>query len=276
MDEKKTYSPREWLETATKGIRFGPDRRAVRAELREHLEDKAADMVRIFHIEGEEAEREALKRMGDPEEIGRKLAKIHKPWLGYLWLASLGLIAVAAALFICCIPTLFVQWIDGPGPAPRNAYDAVVDLEPEQVKLGGYTFQIMEAKQESGLGYVTLRVSYPKFWEPADGAGVLRALTVVLEDGTRIHLWGTERTLLSYGVSYSIFAETEATREGKPVLDEEVDMDASPRYQGLFYQDISIKLRQGAHCQTGDRITLELNYPTERAVLSARLTEGVR
>ena len=32
-----------WLDTAVAGIRFGPDRKAVRAELQAHLEDKAAD-----------------------------------------------------------------------------------------------------------------------------------------------------------------------------------------------------------------------------------------
>ena len=37
-----------WLDTAVKGIRFGPDRRAVRAELAGHLEDKSADLRRIF------------------------------------------------------------------------------------------------------------------------------------------------------------------------------------------------------------------------------------
>ena len=37
-----------WLDTAVKGIRFGPDRRAVRAELAGHLEDRAADLRRIF------------------------------------------------------------------------------------------------------------------------------------------------------------------------------------------------------------------------------------
>lgn len=46
MDEKQNAA-QEWLETATKGIRFGPDRLAVEAELLEHLEDKTADMARM-------------------------------------------------------------------------------------------------------------------------------------------------------------------------------------------------------------------------------------
>ena len=102
---------REWLETAAKGIRFRPDRLAVEAELREHLEDKTADMARIFHIEGEEAEKEALKRMGDPEEIGKKLAQIHKPWLGYLWTASKWLVVIA---FIVALPLLLVKATEWP------------------------------------------------------------------------------------------------------------------------------------------------------------------
>ena len=37
-----------WLDLATSGIRFGPDRRMVAEELAAHLEDKAADLRRIF------------------------------------------------------------------------------------------------------------------------------------------------------------------------------------------------------------------------------------
>ena len=42
------YTFQAWLDTAVRGIRFGPDRRAVRSELAGHLEDKAADLRRIF------------------------------------------------------------------------------------------------------------------------------------------------------------------------------------------------------------------------------------
>ena len=55
-----------WLDTATRGIRFRPDRAAVRAELAAHLEDKTADFQRIFpDMTGEEAERRAVDEMGD-------------------------------------------------------------------------------------------------------------------------------------------------------------------------------------------------------------------
>jgi len=34
-----------WLDTAVSGIRFGPDREAVRAELQQHIEDKAVSVT---------------------------------------------------------------------------------------------------------------------------------------------------------------------------------------------------------------------------------------
>ena len=46
--EKKGAAALRWLDTAVKGVRFGPDRAAVRAELEAHLEDKEADLRRIF------------------------------------------------------------------------------------------------------------------------------------------------------------------------------------------------------------------------------------
>ena len=49
MAEQERRTPAEgWLDAATKAIRFRPDRREVRRELEEHLEDKALDYLRIF------------------------------------------------------------------------------------------------------------------------------------------------------------------------------------------------------------------------------------
>ena len=90
MEPNKTTSSAEtWLDTAVKKIRFKPDRREVRAELSAHLEDKALDFQRIFpDLTVEEAKERAASEMGDPEKIGKELAKVHKPWLGYLWRVS--------------------------------------------------------------------------------------------------------------------------------------------------------------------------------------------
>ena len=44
MSEPRRVPPERWLELATFRIAFIPDRKAVRAELEEHLEDKAQDL----------------------------------------------------------------------------------------------------------------------------------------------------------------------------------------------------------------------------------------
>ena len=106
MEPNKTPAPAEtWLDTAVKKIRFKPDRREVRAELSAHLEDKALDLQRIFpDLTVEEAKERAASEMGDPEKIGKELAKVHKPWLGYLWRASQVLLALVG---LCLLLTWF-------------------------------------------------------------------------------------------------------------------------------------------------------------------------
>ena len=60
----------QWLTTATWGVRFGPDRKAVRAELEAHLEDKEADLLRLYpDLSPREAETRVLREMGDPIEL---------------------------------------------------------------------------------------------------------------------------------------------------------------------------------------------------------------
>ena len=108
-----------WLDQAVSGIRFGPDRAAVRAELEAHMEDKAADLQRIFpDISREETEERALSEMGNPAEIGKELARVHKPWLGWLWqfsrflaLAALLLLAVEAVIVLPVAWDLLWAWV---------------------------------------------------------------------------------------------------------------------------------------------------------------------
>lgn len=161
-----------WLDTATRGIRFRPDRAAVRAELAAHLEDKQADLHRIFpDIPPEEAEQRALAAMGDPEELGRELAKIHRPWLGYLWRLSQVLCAlmVLAALWGAASgtnpPELWVQtnrsWLgeqpeDQQGELERIVFGSELQSRPlpgqETVEYGGYTFTVEEGTVWQPLG----------------------------------------------------------------------------------------------------------------------------
>lgn len=252
MDEKKTGPAQEWLETAVKGIRFWPDRWAVEAELREHLEDKTADMARIFHIEGEEAEREALKRMGDPEEIGKKLAKIHKPWLGYLWLASkiACIVLITLALLYSMVLDHYGDNVQG-GMGYTNARNLkpISAAEPAQVELGNYTFRVVEAFQDSnGTVQVTVRASSPRFWERIAMVSDSQ-VTVILEDGTRLDL-DAEFDISDERAAYARLYD----------------------YWNTFSRDIRIYIHN-TPCRIGDWVTVEMRFPLGTVVLSAEISE---
>ena len=102
MGERQQYSPEGWLDLATADIHFKPDRAAVRAELKAHVEDKCADLRRLYpDMDDWDIKKRATAQMGDPEEVGRALARLHRPWLGYLWRASQVAVALAVALTLC-------------------------------------------------------------------------------------------------------------------------------------------------------------------------------
>jgi len=72
-----------WLDTATAGIRFQPDRKAVKEELAAHLEDKTADFQRIFpNMTREEAEDRALDQMGGRTAWATATSVWNDGWIG--------------------------------------------------------------------------------------------------------------------------------------------------------------------------------------------------
>ena len=199
--DRELNQARRWLDTAVKGIRFGPDRRAARAELAAHMEDKAADLRRIFpDMTAQEAEERVLSEMGDPAEIGKALARVHKPWLGWLWRAS-GVLAVLALLWLAAFLPLrgedaylgdspLSEWWDRdglPGTSVMGVESAVRYLpgeDPDQLlalapgqraEANGQNVSLLRAalwREEDGghTLYCYLRVDTWRFWE----RGVLR------------------------------------------------------------------------------------------------------
>lgn len=193
--ERKNFSEYEWLNAATQGIRFKPDRMAVREELFAHLEDKQADLRRIFpDMTRGEAERRALESMGDPEELGRALAKIHKPWLGYLWVVSrwaavLAALAIAASILLGGTWLEDVRWevedwLDNSESAaisqalyedgePQWEGERLAVYAPEaETRLGRCTISVPRAamweEQGKNVLYLELRLSYDLPWERSE------------------------------------------------------------------------------------------------------------
>ena len=163
---------RKWLDTAVSGIRFGPDRAAVRKELDGHIEDRMADLRRIFpNIPQEEAFARALSAMGDPEELKISLARVHRPWLGWLWTAS---------RYLLCLVMLvnFLVGYSNSGNIEEGSIRGSTSYGTahrirggEKAELGQYTFQITGAAcleypnrldREDEL-QVVLRASSPRF-----------------------------------------------------------------------------------------------------------------
>lgn len=159
---------RRWLDTAVSGIRFGPDRRAAEEELREHLEDKAADLKRIFpDIPEEEAQERALSAMGDAEEVKASLAKVHRPWLGWLWRLSQLVLALAAALLLLSCNSWSSGWFE---PSGGQNWEGAAMLAPsaQEAETGGYTVSMARAgvweDGEDRIVGVELRMSSLRFW----------------------------------------------------------------------------------------------------------------
>ena len=180
----------KWLDKATAAIRFGPDRRTVRSELSAHLEDKALDFQRIFPgLTQEEAQERAAAEMGDPAEIGKELARLHKPLLGYAWLASKVLLGVVIGAAVLLFANRTYQYglsnlLDGPhswygdyDPPIAAIYKGVeldylgplADSGP--VQAGEYTFStdcgelwnvIMGNGETSRVVYFQLEVRHPR------------------------------------------------------------------------------------------------------------------
>ena len=84
---------KNFLDTVKNEIKYEPIRENIEEELKSHIEDAKDDLM-SKGLEENEAEEKAVEAMGNPENIGKKLNKIHRPkfdWkLGILVLILLG------------------------------------------------------------------------------------------------------------------------------------------------------------------------------------------
>ena len=78
MDKKK------YIETVLTEVKFRYDHDEITKELENHIFERSA-YLRAKGMEAKEAEAEAVRRMGDPEEMGKEMNRAHNPWIGWLW-----------------------------------------------------------------------------------------------------------------------------------------------------------------------------------------------
>ena len=168
-----------WLDTATKEIRFGPDRRRVRQELEDHILDRM-EAAEAKGLSGYEAEEAAVAAMGDPEPVARELGALHRPWTGYLWRLSQVLLVVLT-LCVAANWTYFRNlWNSGsdwaPPEPPQDSPYVWQDLSLGEA--GGYHFTVpllFWEQWDDGTwsGTVVLRGSNWRFWEKWNTASIL-------------------------------------------------------------------------------------------------------
>ena len=253
-----------WLDTAVSGIRFGLDRKEVRAELEGHIEDKMADLRRVFpDIPTDEARDRALSAMGNPEELKEELARVHRPWLGWLWTAS---------RYLLCLVMLvnFLVGYSNSGNIEEGSIRGSTSYGTahrirggEKAELGQYTFQITGAAcleypnrldREDKL-QVVLRASSPRFWERINPRAIVDNVTVVGPDGTR----------------YA--ADSNKYHEGLKKPDPAVWANMFSEW-GVGWREVAFFL-PAEGWRPGDRVTLELDSEVGRIVLSTAVTERV-
>ena len=157
-----------WCDTVTRQVRFRPDRGAIQRELTAHYQDHVRDLERVGY-DWKLAEQRALAAMGDPEEIGRALDRVHKPWLGWLWLASRTVLILTVVACLLALPgtgsffhmmknTLFPPEDPGGYQAIAGSYSALNEqegvtvwrsmgtLEAQSAELPGYTLSLLEGQ----------------------------------------------------------------------------------------------------------------------------------
>ena len=155
-----------WCDAATAKIRYGPDRQAVAAELLGHMEDKYDAMVASGMTEAE-AIQKTLESMGSTVEIAPQLGRIHRPWLGYLYTATLAVaVTLWLGLFMVGVPLLPYGlaeiWISGDSEMTLDTQStAYIRQQDAAVFADGFYVQVLETvrvPEEADL-YIRLKIT---------------------------------------------------------------------------------------------------------------------
>lgn len=170
----------QFCSAVTRQIHFKPDRAAVEEEIMAHLEDRRDAYMSRGMIQ-RDAKEAAIRAMGDPEEIGRALDKLHSPWLGWfqIWFSRVVIVVMVAAGFallqvVSGVLLLFLE----PQQAATDFFDfgdryadvVTADFQPDAVwQYEGYTFTVQRAlvaQYEDGLRamYYRLKASNHNPW----------------------------------------------------------------------------------------------------------------
>ena len=89
----------EFITAVTRQVHFFPDREQIGRELKDHLDDCAADLQEFEGLSERDAYAQAVENMGDPGEIGRALDRAHNTVGNWTWFITKVLCIVVCVLF---------------------------------------------------------------------------------------------------------------------------------------------------------------------------------
>ena len=184
-----------WLRDVVKYVKFPPDRRRVQEELYEHMISRNLELL-AEGVSEEEADRRVCEAMGDPDEVGKALAEVHKPFWGYFLRAMR--IVTAIVLLLLAVHTIRTH-NDYSGndlsryTGNRGRYEAYMPGwigQSAAEKCGDYRFRLLRAGVAlAGEGdrfipegdhlVLELRVST---WDPGLGTPQLETRRLTVED----------------------------------------------------------------------------------------------
>ncbi|MBR4702572.1 MAG: hypothetical protein IKO91_01890 [Oscillospiraceae bacterium] len=206
-----------WLRDAVKYVRFPPDRRRVQEELYSHMIARNRDFLEEGYSE-EEADRRSTEAMGDPEEVGRALAAVHRPFWGYFVLS----LRIALVLALLISAAAVIQKGSYGGFYTIANYIVYRDLYRETAspvaqdaaaKCGDYRFRLRSAGLSQGGEHLPdglildLRAST---WDPTLGTPRFYYDTLTLEDSTG----GKHRAYVLAGRDLIFFSDLLVAAEG--------------------------------------------------------------
>jgi len=87
----------DFIQIVTKQVRFPFDRKIIAIELEDHIQELESYFFEEAHDPLLAHER-AIQEMGDPIFIGTELNRVHKPFWGWLWLAT-----KSACIVLSCV-----------------------------------------------------------------------------------------------------------------------------------------------------------------------------
>lgn len=101
----------EFLDNVCEQIRYKPIRVEISRELENHIEEQKESYI-LYGLSKEDAEERAISQMGNAEEIGKSLNKIHKPRFDWRVLAIVSVLLVFGLLVAYTRDNLFYSYLE--------------------------------------------------------------------------------------------------------------------------------------------------------------------